>query len=109
MHSNHLVIFVRWEVFDSCTVRECEGVDLFLQGFLFLLFRGLPCAHKAPVASHLLVSGCRSVYVLKICSFLSCILRSVMVPAVILVSFAYPWSSYVRMADEGLWGWLVGR
>ncbi len=54
--------------------------------FWFLLLSGLPRAHRAPVASHLLVSSCRPVYVLKRCTFLSCILRSVMVPFVMLMS-----------------------
>ena len=70
----------------------------------FLLLRGLPRAHRAPVASHLVVSSWSHVYELKRCSFLIWILRSVMVPAVMLISSAYPWSSYVRIAEEGLWG-----
>jgi hypothetical protein len=54
----------------------------------FLLLRGFPSAHRAPVASHLVVSSCGPVYELKRCSFLIWILRSLIVPAVMLMSSA---------------------
>ncbi len=59
----------------------------------FLWLRGLPSHHSDPVASHSEVSSWSPVYWLKRCSFLSYTLRSCMVPAVMLMSSAYPWSS----------------
>jgi hypothetical protein len=71
----------------------------------FLRMRGLPRAQRAPVASHLVVSSCRPVYWLQRLSFFSWIFRFWMDPAVMLMSSAYPWSSYVIMEAVGLWGW----
>jgi hypothetical protein len=59
----------------------------------FLWLRGLPSPQSDPVASHFEISSWSPVYWLKRCSFLSCILRSWMEPAVKLMSSAYPWSS----------------
>ena len=67
-------------------IRSCSVVR-------FLLLRGFPRAHRAPVVSHLVVSSWSNVYELKRCSFLIWILRYVMVPVVMLISSAYPWSS----------------
>ncbi len=66
-------------------------------------------AQRAPAASHLVVSSCKPVYLLKRCSCLSCIFRFWMDPAVILMSSAYPWSSYVMIEAVGLCGWHDGR
>ena len=66
-------------------------------------------AQRAPVASHLVVSSCRPVYWLNRCSFLSCIFRLLMDPPVILMSLAYPWSSYVMIEAVDLCGWYDGR
>ncbi len=74
----------------------------------FLCVRGLPRAHSAPVASHLVVSSCRPVYWLIRCSFYSWICRFWIEPAVILMSSAYPWSSYVMMEAVGLCDWYGG-
>ncbi len=71
--------------------------------------RGLPRAQRAPVASHLVVSSCKPVYWLKRCSFLSYIFRFWMDPAVMLMSSAYPWSSYVMIEAVGLCGWYDCR
>ncbi len=54
----------------------------------FLLLRGFPRAQRTPVASHLVVSSWSPVYELKSCSFLVWILRSVMVPAMMLMASA---------------------
>ena len=75
----------------------------------FFWVSGLPRAHSAPVASHFVVSSWRPVYSLKRCSFFSCILRLCSVPAVMLTSSAYPWSSYVMIAVVLLWGWYDGQ
>jgi hypothetical protein len=47
------------------------------------------------VASHFIVSSSRSVYSLKRVSFLICICRLSSVCYVMLMSYVYPWSSYV--------------
>jgi hypothetical protein len=73
-------------------IREPSGNVIVLicscSVFELLLLRGFHRAHRAPVASHLVVSSWSPVYELKRCSFLIWILRSVMVPAVILMSSA---------------------
>jgi hypothetical protein len=60
----------------SCSVVRC------------LLLIGFPRAHRAPVTLHLVVSSFRPVHELKRYSFLIWILRSVMVPAVMMISSA---------------------
>ncbi len=61
------------------------------------------------MASYLLVSSCRPVYLLKRCSFFSCIFKFWVDLAVILMSTAYSWSSYVMIQTVGLCGWYDGR
>ena len=70
--------------------------------------RGLPSAQSAPVASHFVVSSWRPVYWLNRLSFFNCILRFWIDPVVILMSSAYPWSSYVMMEAVGLCVWYDG-
>ena len=53
-----------------------------------LVVSGLPEAHRAPVASHLLVSSWSHVEVLNKCSLLSSISRSLILPAEMLMSSA---------------------
>jgi hypothetical protein len=61
---------------------------------VFSLLMGFPYPHRAPVASHLVVSSSRPVYLLNIRSFFTCICRLSRVPVVMLMSSAYPLSSY---------------
>ncbi len=68
----------------------------FINRFMLaLLLIGLPYLHKAPVASHFEVSSYSPVYLLKRCSFVIWTCRFSRVPVVMLMSSAYPWSSYV--------------
>ena len=59
----------------------------------FLWLKRLPSPQSDPVASHFEFSSWSPVDWLKRCSFSSCILRSWMDPAVMLMSSSYPWSS----------------
>ncbi len=86
------------------SVKDLNGVNLVLEHRLIFCVRGLPKGHRAPVASHLVVWSCRPVYWLNRCSFLSCIFRLSMDPAVILMSSAYSWSSYVIIVALDLCG-----
>ena len=82
----------------------CCSIRLRLVGLI-----GMPYDQRAHVASHLEVSSSSLVYWLKSCSLRSYILRLCRVPVVILMSSAYPWSSYVMCVASCVVVWYEGR
>jgi hypothetical protein len=72
------------------------------------LLNGFPYPQSALVASHLVVFCYSHVYLLKRCRFFICVSRFSRVLVVILMSLAYPRSSYVVCMHVGVWDWCVG-
>jgi hypothetical protein len=79
--------YVMWDPSRKDIVLICSWRDAWFFGV-----SGFPRAQSTPVASHFVVSSWRPVYLLKRCSFLSCILSCILrlcnVPAVMLTSSA---------------------
>ena len=66
-------------------------VEIWLRSScVFCLLMGFPYPHSAPLASHLVVSSSRPVYLLNRWSFFICICSLSRVLVVMLVSSAYP-------------------
>jgi hypothetical protein len=80
----------------------------FVNRLMFALLIGLPYPHKAPVALHFEVSSYSPAYLLKRRSFFIWTCRFSRVPVVMLMSSAYPWSSYVIYVPVGVWCWCEG-
>ena len=79
-----------------------------LSRLVLALFNGFPYPHSAHVASHFVVSIPSPVYLLKRCSFFICVWRFSRFLVVMMLSLAYPWSSYVMYVLVGDRGWCVG-